>query len=66
MRRLKRIVLPAAGGRPLTLYERVAPVLSVLGVVLMIFGGSIAIPWAVSRATGDGAQGSYVEAIVVT
>ena len=66
MRRLKRIVLPAAGGRPLTLYERVAPVLSVLGVVLMIFGGSIAIPWAVSRATNDGAQGSYVEAIVVT
>jgi len=52
--------------RRLTLYDRVAPVLNVLGVVLMVFGTSIAVPYAASHLLQDGAHAAYVEALVVT
>ncbi len=64
----KRAPAPAAAAAPrrFTVFDRVAPVLNVLGVVLMIFGTSMAVPFAASRLLEDGAHGAYGEAIAVT
>jgi trk system potassium uptake protein TrkH len=64
----KRAPAPAADAAPrrYTVFDRVAPVLNVLGVVLMIFGTSMAVPFAASRLLEDGAHGAYGEAIAVT
>jgi trk system potassium uptake protein TrkH len=52
--------------RQLTLYDRMAPVLHVLGVVLTLFGSCMIVPFAASILLRDGAESAYVKAIVVT
>jgi len=65
---VKRILRPVAFVklRRLSLLERVAPVLNVLGVVLVLFGTSLAVPYAASHLLRDGAHGHYMQALVIT
>jgi trk system potassium uptake protein len=52
--------------RRLTFYDRIAPVMHVLGVVLAMFASSLAVPFATSILLGDGADAAYVKALIVT
>ena len=42
---------------------RFAVVLHVLSFVIMVVAGVMMIPWLVSLAVGDGADGSFIHAI---
>jgi trk system potassium uptake protein TrkH len=46
--------------------NRVAPILHALGLVIMLFAGTMAVPLAVSVLTGDGAQLAYDEGFGLT
>jgi trk system potassium uptake protein len=52
--------------RRFTLYDRIAPVMSVLGVVLVLFAGSMALPLSVSVFMHDGATSTYASGLAVT
>jgi trk system potassium uptake protein TrkH len=52
--------------RRLTLYDRMAPVINVLGVVLALFGLTMAVPFAASFLLKDGAQSDYGTALIAT
>ena len=53
-------------GNQIPAFARYAPLLNTLGVIVMVFGLSIAIPLGLSHALDDGAQGAYDEAIAIT
>jgi trk system potassium uptake protein TrkH len=55
-----------AFGSPIPVLARYAPLANTLGLIVVLFGVSILVPLAASHALGDGAQGSYDEAAVIT
>lgn len=46
--------------------HRLAPILHVLGLIVMVFGLSMLLPLTVSLVQGDAAQRAYDEALVIT
>ncbi len=58
--------MASAARTPVAALARYAPLAQTLGLMLMIFGLSIAAPLAVSHLLGDGAELAYDEALVLT
>jgi trk system potassium uptake protein len=58
--------MTSAARTPVAALARYAPLAQTLGLMLMIFGLSIAAPLAVSHLLGDGAELAYDEALVLT
>jgi trk system potassium uptake protein TrkH len=46
--------------------HRLAPILHILGLIVMVFGASMLLPLTVSLVQGDDAQRAYDEALVIT
>ena len=51
---------------PSRLFDRLFPILQVLGMIIGVFGLSMLLPLIVSEISGDAAQSAYDEAVLIT